>query len=69
MKTQAIVKQWGSSLGIVIPREVVKEEKLHPKEKVVVEIIKKPDIMRLFGLLKLKKTAQKLKDEARKGWQ
>ena len=68
MKIRAIVKTWGSSLGIVLPKEVVKKKHLKAKEEILIEIIKKPDLMKLFGLVYFKKSTQKLKDEARRGW-
>lgn len=64
---KTVVRPWGSSLGIIIPSEVVKEEGLKPKQEIIIEI-KKADLSKLFGLAKFKKSAQKIKDEMRKGW-
>ena len=68
MKIHATVKTWGSSLGVILPKDVVREKNLKPKEEIVIEVIKRPDLMKLFGTLKLRKSSQELKDEARKGW-
>jgi antitoxin component of MazEF toxin-antitoxin module len=68
MKIKTIVRPWGSSLGIILPKEMVHSENLKPREEVFIEIIKKQDISQLFGTLKSKKSAQELKNEARKGW-
>ncbi len=68
MQTKTIVKEWGNSLGIIIPKEIVRQEHIKPKDEVVVDIKKKKDLMKLFGSLKLKRTAQEMKDEGRKGW-
>lgn len=50
----ARVRKWRDSLVIIIPKNIAKEENLSD----------------VFGILKnkIKKNAQDLKDEARKGW-
>ena len=68
METVSIAKKWGSSIGFVIPKEVVKKENIKPNSKVVFEIIKITDITDTFGKLKRKISGQKFKDLARKGW-
>jgi len=68
METKAIVKEWGNSLGIIIPKEIARKEDLKVNDEIVVDIIKKKDLMDLFGSLKFKKGSQELKDEARKEW-
>ena len=68
METKTIIKEWGNSLGIIIPKEIVIEEKLKPKDEVIINITKKSDIMKFFGKAKFKQTTQELKDEGRKGW-
>ncbi len=69
MITKAKLKNWGSSLGVVVPREVVLEEHLQEGEEVVLEIRKKHSIVELFGSLKdWKIDSQKMKDELRKEW-
>src|SRR3989338_1959039 len=37
---EATTKKWGNSLGITIPSEIIKEEKIKPNEKVNVLIFK-----------------------------
>jgi len=69
MKIHSIVKPWGSSLGIVLPKEVVKTEGIKPMQEVIVDVTRKPDLRKIFGTMKLKRTAQELKDEFRKGWE
>ncbi|MBU0929840.1 MAG: hypothetical protein KJ623_02105 [Nanoarchaeota archaeon] len=68
MEIKAKVKEWGNSLGIIIPKEIVVGEKLKPSDEIIIDIKKKTDIMKLFGKAKFKQTAQELKDEGRKGW-
>lgn len=64
-----VLKKWGSSLGVIIPADMVEKEKLKTGEKVVVEIRKVNNLKDIFGSLKnWKIDAQKFKDEARAGW-
>jgi len=69
MQTKTIARQWGSSLGVIIPKEIVEKEKIIAMDELIIDVKKKADIASLFGSLKLKKSAQQLKDEGRKGWQ
>ena len=69
MATEVTVKRWGNSMGIIIPKEIIKEKKIREKEKIIVEIMKKADLSDIFGTLPRRMSAQKLKDEARKGWE
>ena len=69
MQTKAKLKRWGSSLGIVVPSDVVKAESLKEGEEVVLSIKKKNNLEDLFGSLKgWKINAQKMKNDARKDW-
>ncbi len=68
METEAIVKKWGSSIGLIIPKEVAEKEKIKPNSKVKFEIIKVTDISDTFGRLKRKISGQEFKDRARAGW-
>ena len=69
MEVEAIAKKWGSSIGFIVPREVVEKEKIKPNSKVKFEIIKVTDISDTFGKLKRKVSGQEFKDRARAGWQ
>jgi len=66
----AMPKQWGNSIGITIPKEVVEEEHISTQKKVrfiaignEMELLKKE-----FGSLKLKKPTQKVMDEIDEGY-
>ncbi len=61
-------RKWGNSIGVTLPSETVEEEKIKPNDKVVLKVKKVVPIKELFGLAKFKKSAQKIKDELRKGW-
>ncbi len=62
------VRKIGNSLGVIFPKELVKEKKIRENETVLVNVAKKGDLSRLFGSLKFKESAQQIKDELRKGW-
>ncbi|MBI3036643.1 AbrB/MazE/SpoVT family DNA-binding domain-containing protein [Candidatus Woesearchaeota archaeon] len=60
-------KQWGNSIGIVIPKAVAEEKGIKPDEEVLVEIEKKGNPLKeLFGTLKTKKTTEQILKEVRK---
>jgi len=67
MESVAKLREWGSSIGLVIPKEIVRQESLKSGDEVVVEIKKAKTLKDLFGSLKnLKIDAQEFKDERRK---
>ncbi len=69
MGTEVIVKKWGNSFAIILPRELVEERNLKENEKVSIVIAKRANLNDIFGALKGKKiSGQKFKDFAREGW-
>lgn len=65
------VREWGSSLGIVIPRKIVEENKLKAGDKVDVLLLKKNSVLReSFGQLRhwKKSTAQIMKELDKELW-
>ena len=63
------LKKWGSSLGLIIPKEIVLKERLKVGEQVLLNIKKKVTMRQIFGSLKdWKIDSQKIKDELRKEW-
>ena len=67
---QTRVKKWGNSFGIVIPSEIVAEEKIKENDSIEILILRdsKKVFKETFGILKgkLTKSSQQLKDELRK---
>ncbi|MBI4439504.1 AbrB/MazE/SpoVT family DNA-binding domain-containing protein [Candidatus Woesearchaeota archaeon] len=51
MIAEARVKQWGNSLGIIIPRGTVRQEDIHEGDTISVEIVKKKRVDG-FGMFK-----------------
>ena len=66
----AIPKQWGNSVGITIPKEIIERENisLKRKTKFVVLGTERNDLKKAFGSLKLKKSTQKAMDEIDAGY-
>jgi antitoxin component of MazEF toxin-antitoxin module len=62
-------REWGNSLGITIPKEIIQKENIKKGDELIIDIRKKNDIKAIRGLVKFKKSTQELKDEMRKGWQ
>lgn len=59
-------RKWGSSLGVVIPKQVVKEFKLRENEEIAFEITKKENPLKeLFGSGKFSKPTEQLLKEVR----
>ncbi len=71
MATEAIVRKWGNSLGIVLSHEFVERQHLKENEKVFIEVVKEANLISAFGALKgkLKMSGQQFKDMVRKGWE
>jgi len=67
MAIRTVMRKWGNSLGVVIPREEASKEGLHENDEVEIVIRKAVDIRQLFGKYKFREL-QSLKDELREGW-
>jgi len=67
---EAIPKQWGNSIGITIPREVIEKERITPKKKIKFLVIgtAMDDVRKTFGSLKFKKSTQQIMDEIDEGY-
>lgn len=66
MKIETKTKKWGSSLGIIIPKEVVEKENLKQNQNIrilAVETPTKTKVKDIFGKLKFKRPAQEILDE------
>lgn len=66
MKIVTKPKKWGSSFGIVIPKEIIEKENITPDSEITVNIKKEKPIQEVFGSLKnWKVDSQKIKDKIR----
>jgi antitoxin component of MazEF toxin-antitoxin module len=68
MAIRTVMRRWGNSLGVVIPKEEASKEGLKENDEVEIVIRKAVDIRQLFGKYKFR-DLQSLKDELREGWQ
>ena len=60
-------KEWGNSVGVIIPSEVVREMNIGTNEEIILEIKKKENPLReLWGFGKGKKLTQKTRLRNRK---
>ena len=71
MEFKTIARKWGSSIGIILPKSVIEENRIRENDEVFIELKRENIMSDLFGKFprKSKKTTQEIKDEARKGWQ
>jgi antitoxin component of MazEF toxin-antitoxin module len=70
MAIEVNVKKWGNSMGVLLPRELIRKERIEENDKIFIEVVKKADLSDIFGLIKNRKVSgQKFKDMAREGWE
>lgn len=59
----------GGSIGIIIPNEVVKQERIKPRERIRMEVKRAHTIGEFFGVLKgWKRPTEEIVREAKRGW-
>ena len=70
IEAESELKIWGNSFGIIVPKEIVKEEKLNEGDKIFLLITKKTDALRkTFGTAKFKRsTAEILREGDKESW-
>ena len=61
-------KQWGNSISVILDSELVKKQKIHPKDKLILTVKKVDDIRLLRGTFPKKRSTQEIMDENKKGW-
>lgn len=68
IEIETTVRRWGNSFGVIIPKEIVEDEKLENK-KIKLALLRDNKVLKeTFGILKgkLKQSAQEIKDEMRR---
>ena len=69
MEIEAEVKQWGNSLGVILPKDLAKKENIKPGDKVKIVVNHNNVLRDTFGSLPdWEIDSQKVKDELRKEW-
>lgn len=69
MAIEVTLKKWGNSMGIILPKEVIEEKNLKEKDKIMIEVVKKANLKKHFGSLKMNMTGQEFKDMVRELWE
>ncbi len=60
-------KQWGNSIGLIIPSDIVKNLKIKPEETILINVEKKENPLKeLWGFGKGKKLTQHARSENKK---
>ena len=71
MEFKVIARKWGSSIGVVIPKNLIEVGRIKENDEIVIEIKRKPQVKELFGAFpkwKSNHSAQELKDGMRNEW-
>ena len=69
MAATVVVRKWGNSLGITLPRELVEGQNIKEGDILSLPVvIKKANLSKIFGSIKTGMSGQKFKDMAREGW-
>ena len=68
MAIEVVVKKWGNSVGVILPKELVERESIKENEKVLLGVVKEANLEGIFGSLKRKMPGQEFKDMVRNGW-
>jgi len=59
-------RKWGNSLGIILPKNIVKELKIKENQELVIDVKPKENPLKeLFGSVKLSKPTEQLLKEVR----
>ena len=68
MEIKAKTRKWGNSIGVIIPKEVIKEQNIKPDQEVTLMISKKQITKGkdIWGTLKFKKSTEELMREVDK---
>lgn len=69
IECETTARKWGNSIGLTLPKEIVKNARIKEQEKIRILILKQNNALnKTFGMVKGKwsKPAQKIKDELRK---
>ena len=69
MEVETKTRRWGSSIGVIIPKEIIDKQNIKENENIFISVKKKLLVSDVFGALKgWKRSTQEIKDELRKGW-
>ncbi len=65
MEIKSKTKKWGNSIGVLIPKEVIRQQNIIPNQEIILTITKKPITKGkdIWGTLKFKESTQELMRE------
>lgn len=67
MEIKTFTRKWGNSLGVRLPKELVKKKNLKPNMEITIEVNSKSNLDGVWGMIKEgKMSAQEMKDLSRK---
>ena len=68
MEIKAKTRKWGNSIGVLIPKEVVKEENIKANQEIILMISTKPTTKGkdIWGTMHFKKSTEQLMREVDK---
>lgn len=69
IECESTLRKWGNSFGLVIPKEIAEKEHIKEDERIKFMILRDSKVLKdTFGMVKnkWKKSAQEIKDQARK---
>ena len=69
MATEAIIRKWGNSYGITLPKDLMEKKHLKENDRVIVQVVKEEDLSDIYGSLPRKMSGQEFKNMVRKGWE
>ena len=69
MEVECITKKWGSSIGVILPKDIITKDHIAVNEKIILNIKKKHTANEFFGLLSnWRRPTEDIKKEMKKGW-
>ncbi len=66
LEIETVVKEWGNSIGVVIPKEKAIWENLKPNDRVTILLTKESDSLKvkdIFGSIKWRTPIKEMMDE------
>ena len=69
MAIEVKLKKWGNSMAVIVPNRLIEERKLKEEDEILIEVVRKADLSKIFGSLKKRKlSGQAFKNMVREGW-
>lgn len=70
MPVAAKAKQWGNSIGVIIPKHLADDLHIKPGDEIVIDVEKKHNVLKeLWGALKFDEPAEKIIKDLRGEWE